>query len=57
MDLTELSLDHVRLLQSVEKLTDEEIDELDESQQEIVRKKEEIAKGTYGEVLAVKDNA
>ncbi|KAL1575119.1 cleavage stimulation factor subunit 2 [Candida albicans P57072] len=58
VDLTELSLDHVRLLQSVEKLTDEEIDELDESQQEIVRKvKEEIAKGTYGEVSAVKDNA
>ena len=52
MPLNDLTLDHVKLLQSVEKLTEEEINALDEPEQEVIRKvKEEISKGSYGEVL------
>ena len=52
MPLNDLTLDHVKLLQSVEKLTEEEINDLDEPEQEVIRKvKEEISKGSYGEVL------
>ncbi|EMG46829.1 RNA15 mRNA 3'-end-processing protein RNA15 [Candida maltosa Xu316] len=56
VELNELSLDHVRLLQSVERLTEDEIDALDESQQKVVKQiQEEIGKGSYGEVSLKKE--
>ncbi|KAI5953363.1 hypothetical protein KGF54_002734 [Candida jiufengensis] len=52
IELKELSIDHVKLLQSVNELTNEEIEELNENQQNIIKQiKEEIEKGSYGEIL------
>ncbi|KAG7664230.1 uncharacterized protein J8A68_002244 [[Candida] subhashii] len=50
--LNELSIDHVNLLRVVNQLTNDQIKEMDESQQNILLKmKEEIEKGTYGEII------
>ncbi|KAI5960321.1 uncharacterized protein KGF55_004613 [Candida pseudojiufengensis] len=52
IELKELSIDHVKLLESVNNLTNEEIEELNENQQDIIKQvKDEIAKGSYGEIL------
>ncbi|KAI5967045.1 hypothetical protein KGF57_000473 [Candida theae] len=52
IELRSLSSDHVSLLQAVYKLSDDQIGELNESQQEVVKQvKVEIEKGTYGEIL------
>ncbi|CAK9438602.1 uncharacterized protein LODBEIA_P28260 [Lodderomyces beijingensis] len=51
-ELKQLSVDHVDLLRKVYDLTEEQLEELDESQQEVVNKvKKEIEKGSYGEIL------
>ncbi|EDK43410.1 conserved hypothetical protein [Lodderomyces elongisporus NRRL YB-4239] len=52
LELKELSIEHVNLLKSVYELTDDQISELDEDQQEIVNSvRKEIEKGSYGEIL------
>ncbi|RLV92127.1 mRNA 3'-end-processing protein RNA15 [Spathaspora sp. JA1] len=54
-ELKELSFDHVRLLSAVHNLSDSDIGTLDERQQEVINQvKQEIEKGTYGEVLESK---
>ncbi|KAI5953005.1 hypothetical protein CANMA_005030 [Candida margitis] len=53
VELKSLSPDHVELLQSVYKLSDDQLSELSEAQQDIVKQvKLEIEKGSYGEILS-----
>ncbi|KAI3403859.1 hypothetical protein KGF56_003289 [Candida oxycetoniae] len=52
IELKNLSIDHVNLLQSVYALSDDELKDLDEDQQQVVKKvKKEIEKGSYGDIL------
>ncbi|CAI5758833.1 unnamed protein product [Candida verbasci] len=56
VDLKTLSFEHVKLLQNIEKLKSDEINDLNEDQQEIIKKiQQEIENGSYGEVSSIKE--